>query len=51
MEAGLHAVTLTTRKPPAGLAGAPYLQVVVDRVALGGDDAGLTAVRLDDIVA
>ncbi len=25
MEAGLHAVTLTTRKPPAGLAGAPYL--------------------------
>jgi aspartate dehydrogenase len=26
MEAGLHAVTLTTRKPPAGLAGAPYLR-------------------------
>lgn len=26
MEAGLHAVTLTTRKPPAGLAGAPYLK-------------------------
>ncbi len=26
MEAGLHAVTLTTRKPPAGLAGAPYLE-------------------------
>ena len=25
MEAGLHTVTLTTRKPPAGLAGAPYL--------------------------
>ncbi len=25
MEAGLHAVTLTTRKPPKGLAGAPYL--------------------------
>lgn len=25
MEAGLHSVTLTTRKPPAGLAGAPYL--------------------------
>ena len=25
MEAGLESVTLTTRKPPAGLAGAPYL--------------------------
>ncbi len=25
MEAGLHTVTLTTRKPPKGLAGAPYL--------------------------
>lgn len=25
MEAGLHRVTLTTRKPPAGLSGAPYL--------------------------
>ena len=25
MEAGLHRVTLTTRKPPAGLEGAPYL--------------------------
>ena len=25
MEAGLHRVTLTTRKPPRGLAGAPYL--------------------------
>jgi aspartate dehydrogenase len=25
MEAGLHSVTLTTRKPPRGLAGAPYL--------------------------
>ncbi len=25
MEAGLHQVTLTTRKPPKGLAGAPYL--------------------------
>jgi aspartate dehydrogenase len=25
MEAGLHHVTLTTRKPPRGLAGAPYL--------------------------
>ncbi|GMV95436.1 MAG: hypothetical protein AMXMBFR82_52140 [Candidatus Hydrogenedentota bacterium] len=25
MEAGLHHVTLTTRKPPKGLAGAPYL--------------------------
>lgn len=25
MEAGLHSVTLTTRKPPKGLAGAPYL--------------------------
>ena len=25
MEAGLHRVTLTTRKPPKGLAGAPYL--------------------------
>jgi aspartate dehydrogenase len=25
MEAGLHTVTLTTRKPPAGLEGAPYL--------------------------
>ena len=25
MEAGLHSVTLTTRKPPAGLEGAPYL--------------------------
>ena len=25
MEAGLHVVTLTTRKPPKGLAGAPYL--------------------------
>lgn len=25
MEAGLHSVTLTTRKPRAGLAGAPYL--------------------------
>ncbi len=25
MQAGLHRVTLTTRKPPAGLAGAPYL--------------------------
>lgn len=25
MEAGLHMVTLTTRKPPEGLAGAPYL--------------------------
>jgi len=25
MEAGLHTVTLTTRKPPAGLAGAPHL--------------------------
>ena len=26
MEAGLHSVTLTTRKPPKGLAGAPYLK-------------------------
>ncbi len=26
MTAGLHTVTLTTRKPPAGLAGAPYLR-------------------------
>jgi len=26
MEAGLHSVTLTTRKPPAGLSGAPYLR-------------------------
>ncbi len=25
MQAGLHSVTLTTRKPPKGLAGAPYL--------------------------
>ncbi len=25
MEAGLHSVTLTTRKPPKGLVGAPYL--------------------------
>ena len=25
MEAGLHSVTLTTRKPPKGLIGAPYL--------------------------
>lgn len=25
MEAGLHSVTLTTRKPPKGLAGAPHL--------------------------
>lgn len=25
MEAGLHSVVLTTRKPPKGLAGAPYL--------------------------
>ena len=25
MEAGLHRVTITTRKPPKGLAGAPYL--------------------------
>lgn len=25
MEAGLHSVTLTTRKPPKGLEGAPYL--------------------------
>jgi aspartate dehydrogenase len=25
MEAGLHSVTLTTRKPPKGLCGAPYL--------------------------
>ena len=25
MEAGLHSVTLTTRKPPGGLVGAPYL--------------------------
>ena len=25
MEAGLHSVTLTTRKPPKGLQGAPYL--------------------------
>ena len=25
MEAGLHNVTLTTRKPPKGLVGAPYL--------------------------
>ena len=25
MEGGLHSVTLTTRKPPRGLAGAPYL--------------------------
>lgn len=25
MEAGLHSVALTTRKPPAGLVGAPYL--------------------------
>lgn len=25
MEAGLHSVTLTTRKPPRGLVGAPYL--------------------------
>lgn len=25
MEAGLHSVTLTTRKPPRGLAGAPHL--------------------------
>jgi aspartate dehydrogenase len=25
MEAGLHSVTLTTRKPPKGLMGAPYL--------------------------
>lgn len=27
MEGGLHMVTLTTRKPPAGLAGAPHLMV------------------------
>jgi aspartate dehydrogenase len=26
MEAGLHSVTLTTRKPPKGLSGAPYLE-------------------------
>ena len=26
IEAGLHSVTLTTRKPPKGLAGAPYLK-------------------------
>lgn len=26
MEAGLHSVTLTTRKPPKGLQGAPYLK-------------------------
>ncbi len=26
METGLHTVTLTTRKPPAGLVGAPYLE-------------------------
>lgn len=26
MEAGLHSVTLTTRKPPKGLVGAPYLK-------------------------
>jgi len=26
MEGGLHSVTLTTRKPPKGLAGAPYLE-------------------------
>ncbi|NIA13352.1 MAG: aspartate dehydrogenase [Nitrospiraceae bacterium] len=26
MEAGLHSVTLTTRKPPKGLVGAPYLE-------------------------
>lgn len=26
MEAGLHHVTLTTRKPPKGLVGAPYLE-------------------------
>ena len=26
MEAGLHSVSLTTRKPPAGLIGAPYLE-------------------------
>lgn len=26
MEAGLHSVTITTRKPPRGLIGAPYLE-------------------------
>jgi len=36
MEAGLHSVTLTTRKPPAGLVGAPYL------VEHGIDVEGLT---------
>ena len=36
MEAGLHSVTLTTRKPPKGLSGAPYL------VAQGIDVDNLT---------
>jgi aspartate dehydrogenase len=36
MEAGLHSVTLTTRKPPKGLQGAPYL------VENGIDLEGLT---------
>lgn len=39
MEAGLHSVTLTTRKPPASLAGAPYL---VERgIDLSGLDEAL----------
>lgn len=34
MESGLHSVTLTTRKPPAGLAGAPYL--IENRIDVDG---------------
>lgn len=40
MEAGLHSVTLTTRKPPKGLAGAPYL------VANNIDVLGLTEAKV-----
>ena len=34
MESGLHSVHLTTRKPPAGLAGAPYL--IENKIDLDG---------------
>lgn len=39
-EAGLESVTLTTRKPPAGLQGAPYL--VKNGIDVGALDAPLT---------
>lgn len=40
MEAGLHTVELTTRKPPAGLEGAPYL--VKNKIDLQGLTEPLT---------